>query len=293
MRAGAALALLVALAGPVVAQESAPSAAARARPAPPAPMQLPPAEAVRSIPAPEARQGVAVDAEHFYAVVNSRIGKYRKADGAKVGEWVGDGIAIRHLNSCVVDGSELVCANSNFPDTPMANSIEIFDPASMKHLRSIPLGVRDGSLTVLERHEGRWWAIFANYDAPRSHLGRTHRDTKVVLFSDQWAELGGYALPDSVLSRLAPHSISGGSFGPDGLLYLTGHDAPEIYVMRSPRQGPLLEHVATIPVPFEGQAWAWDRSAGRTIYAIRRRAGEVVIVDVPDVASFPEAPHTK
>lgn len=259
----------------------------------PAPLALSPAQAVNSWPAAEARQGVAVDAEYFYAIVNSRIGKYRKADGTKVAEWVGDRIAIRHLNSCLVEGSELICANSNFPETPMASSVEIFDTATLQHLRSIPVGVRNGSLTVVERQQGRWWGIFANYDAPRSHLGRTHRDTKIVLFSDDWAEVGGYVLPDTVLAHLAPHSISGGSFGPDGLLYLTGHDAPEMYVMRIPRQGPVLEHFATMPVPFEGQAWAWDRSAARTIYAIRRRAGEVVVVDVPDIAFLPEAPHRK
>lgn len=271
--------LLALCCGPAMAQD---------RPAPPPPLALPTAQAVKAWPASEARQGAAVDAEHFYAVVNSRIGKYRKSDGAKVAEWVGDRIAIRHLNSCVVEGRELVCANSNFPEIPMASSVEIFDATDLKHLRSIPLGIRDGSLTVIERRQGRWWAIFANYDAPRSHLGRTHRDTKIVLFGDDWSEVGGYALPDSVLARLAPHSISGGSFGPDGLLYLTGHDAPEMYVVRIPRQGPLLEHVATIPVPFEGQAWAWDRSAVRMIYAIRRRAGEVVVVDVPDMAFPPE-----
>jgi len=283
-RAGLAPVVLALCCGSAIAQE---------RPAPPPPIALAPARAVNAWPAPEARQGAAVDAEHFYAVVNSRIGKYRKSDGTKVAEWVGDRIAIRHLNSCIVEGSELVCANSNFPETPMASSVEIFDTADLQHLRSIPLGVRDGSLTVVERHEGRWWGIFANYDAPRSHLGRTHRDTKIVLFDDDWSEVGGYALPDSVLSRLAPHSISGGSFGPDGLLYLTGHDAPEMYGLRIPRQGPVLEHVATMPVPFEGQAWAWDRSAARTIYAIRRRAGEVVVVDVPDMASPQEGPAPK
>lgn len=265
-----------------------PAAAQRAAPQLP-PVQQLAAEEVRRWPAPEARQGVAVDADHFYAVVNSRIGKYRKVDGVKVAEWVGDRISIRHLNSCVVDGVELVCANSNYPQTPMASSVEIFDTATLRHLRSVPLGVRDGSLTVVERRGDRWWAIFANYDDPRSYLGRTHRDTKVVQFNDGWAEVGGYALPDSVLERVAPNSISGGSFGADGLLYLTGHDAGEIYVLRTPAQGPVLEHVATIAAPIEGQAWAWDRSAERTLYAIRRSAGHVVVVQVPIIAQSASA----
>ncbi|QDH36086.1 hypothetical protein E2E27_06000 [Porphyrobacter sp. YT40] len=272
--------MLLALTGRAAAQDAAPP---REAPAAPAPLTLAGAEELRHWSAAEARQGVAVDAEHFYAVVNSRIGKYRKADGEKVGEWVGDRIAIRHINSCVVEGAELVCANSNYPATPMASSVEFFDTATMQHLRSVPLGVRDGSLTVIERHESRWWAVFANYAPPHGYLGRTHRDTRVAIFDDDWAEVGGYGLPDSLLARLAPSSISGGSFGEDGLLYLTGHDAGEIYVMRLPRQGPLLEHVATIPAPIEGQAWAWDRSAPRTLYGIRRKAGEVVVLRIPVV----------
>lgn len=284
MHRAAALALIAVLGAPVQAQ-------VRAAPEAPALLQLAPATEIARWPAPEARQGAAVDADHFYAVTNSRIGKYRKDDGVKVAEWVGDRIAVRHINSCIVDGTELVCANSNYPQTPMASSVEIFDTLSMKHLRSVPLGVRDGSLTWVERHQGRWWAMFANYDPPRSHLGRTHRDTKLVLFNSDWAEVGGYALPDSVLEKLAPTSISGGSFGADGLLYVTGHDAAEIYVLRIPEQGPVLEHIATVAAPLEGQAWAWDRSGEKTIYAIRRSTGEVVVLKmpvVPDVAATAE-----
>ncbi|MFA6032026.1 MAG: hypothetical protein WC889_03890 [Myxococcota bacterium] len=284
MHRAAALAVIAVLGAPVQAQ-------VRAAPEAPALLQLAPATEIARWPAPEARQGAAVDADHFYAVTNSRIGKHRKSDGVKVAEWVGDRIAIRHINSCIVDGAELVCANSNFPQTPMASSVEIFDTLTLKHLRSVPLGVRDGSLTWVERYQGRWWAVFANYDPPRSHLGRTHRDTKLVLFNSDWAEVGGYTLPDSVLDKLAPTSISGGSFGADGLLYVTGHDAAEIYVLRIPRQGPVLEHIATVAAPLEGQAWAWDRSGERTIYAIRRSTGEVVVLKmpvVPDVAATAE-----
>lgn len=279
-----ALGVLLAFALPASAQVTGGEAPPpRTAPTPPPPAEGLAAEEVARWSAPEARQGVAVDAEHFYAIVNSRIGKYRKTDGVKVGEWVGDRIAIRHLNSCVVYGAELVCANSNYPQTPMASSVEIFDTRTMQHLRSVPLGVRDGSLTWVERRDGVWWAALANYDPPRSYLGRTHRDTRIVLFNDSWAEVGGYALPDSLLEKLAPHSVSGGSFGPDGLLYVTGHDAPEIYVLRVPLQGPVLEHIATLKAPIEGQAWAWDRSGDRTIFAISRSTGAVVILKVPKI----------
>jgi hypothetical protein len=108
-----------------------------------------------------------------------------------------------------------------------------------------------------------------------------------VIFNDEWEKVGGYRLPYSVLQRFAPTSNSGGSWGEDGLLYLTGHDAQEIYVLREPGEGPVLEHVATIKAPLDGQAWAWDRSEPRTIYGITRRNGEVVVIKVPPVPVQP------
>lgn len=243
------------------------------------------AKAIKRWAALEVRQGVAVDGAYFYAITNSRIGKYDKFTGKKLAEWVGDGIKIRHLNSCSVIGAELVCANSNFPQTPMASSVEIFDPASMKHIRSIPLGMGHGSLTWVEKHEGLWYAGFANYDGKGGEPGRDHRFTHIVTFDEGWRVTGGYRLPDSVLALFAPMSNSGGSFGGDGLLYLTGHDAQQIYVLQKPSEGPVMKHIATISAPLGGQAWAWDRSQKRVLYGITRKEGEVVIMTVPEIAS--------
>ncbi len=39
-------------------------------------------------PAIEAGQGAAADAEHFYAIVNTAIGKYSKASGELAARWV-------------------------------------------------------------------------------------------------------------------------------------------------------------------------------------------------------------
>lgn len=59
-------------------------------------------------------------------------------------------------------------------------------------------------------------------------------------------------------------SNSGGSFGPDGWLYITGHDATEVYVMKLPSAGSILTWVATIWLPdIAGQGIAWDRLRGR------------------------------
>lgn len=278
-----ALAALAAAAQPAPTQPPAPAPApARAESAAPPVAQLQ-AKEVRRYIAPEARQGVAVDDRHFYAITNSQISKYDKQSGRKLAEWVGDKRRIRHLNSCVAVEGQLVCANSNFPQVPMASSVEIFDTATMRHIRSIPFGMRLGSLTWVEKHDGQWWAGFANYDTKGGEPGRDHRFTLIATFDDQWRMTGGYRLPDSVLERFAPMSNSGGSWGADGLLYMTGHDLPEIYVLATPGEGPVLEHVATIAAPLEGQAWSWDRSAPRRIFGITRQAGEVVVMDLPKV----------
>ena len=69
------------------------------------------------------------------------------------------------------------------------------------------------------------------------------------------------------------------------MLYVTGHDAAELYVLRLPRHGVTLEYVTTIDVPFEGQAWAWDRTnpGERIIYGISRRFGQIIAARIPEV----------
>jgi hypothetical protein len=236
----------------------------------------PEAVELRRYPAPEANQGVAVDARHFYAVDDSRIAKYEKASGRKVAEWVGDPEKFPHLNSCEAIAGDLVCASSNYPQTPMSSSVEIFDPRRMVHLRSLPLGHQGGSLTWVDRKGGAWWAAFANYDGRGGEPGRDHRATILVRFDDAWRRTGTWTFPEAVLERFAPKSSSGGGWGPDGLLYVTGHDRRELYALRLPRTGSVLDHVATLPVPIEGQAVAWDRSRPRVLFGVSRAQREVV-----------------
>jgi hypothetical protein len=234
------------------------------------------AEIVRRMPALEARQGVAVDARYVYAIDNSVIGKYDKKTGAKVAEWKGDPGRFPHLNSCAVLGRELVCASSNYPAVPMASSVEIFDPVRMVHLRSVSLGPQVGSLTWLDRKDGAWWATFANYGDRGGEPGRDTRWTTLVKFDDQWRRMESWLFPPAVIARMTPRSSSGGAWGEDGLLYATGHDEPELYVLRLPEGGATLEHVATIAIQAEGQAIAFDRSDRRMLYGISRTKREVL-----------------
>ena len=234
----------------------------------------------------EANQGVAVDAEHFYGIGNHALVKHRKDTGERVAEWFGPRAgAIIHLNSGWLDGDRLVLSHSNFPQLPMASSLEIYDANSLQPLESHTLGMRLGSLTWAVRHQGSWWACFANYNDSGTTPGFDQRWTHMARFDDNWQELQSWLFPPHVIATWGDSSCSGGDWGDDGLLYVTGHDAAQLHVLRLPKQGVTLEYVTTIDVPFEGQSWAWDRSAAgeRVIYGISRARQEVIVARIPAV----------
>lgn len=234
----------------------------------------------------EANQGVAVDAEHFYGIGNHALVKHRKDTGERVAEWIGlRGGPIVHFNAGYVDGDQLVLAHSNFPQLPMASSLEIHDARTLQPLSSHSFGIRLGSLTWAVRHRGSWWACFANYNDSGTTPGFDQRWTHFGQFDDRWQLLQSWLFPPQVIAIWGRSASSGGDWGDDGLLYVTGHDAPELYVLRLPRHGVTLEYVTTIDVPFEGQAWAWDRSVAgeRVIYGISRARQEVIAARIPAV----------
>jgi len=229
-----------------------------------------------------ANQGVAVDAHHFYGIGNYVVGKYDKTTGARVAEWVGlRGGATIHLNGGLIQDGQLVLAHSNFPQLPMASSLEYFDPATVQPVKSLSLGIRHGSLTWAEKKEGFWWACFAHYNDQGTAPGTDNRSTLFGKFDDQWNVLESWIFPPQVIASWGKSSSSGGSWGDDGLLYTTGHDEKKLYVLRVPKMGVTLDYITTIDVPFEGQSWAWDRSDPRVIYGIIRRTGEVVVARIP------------
>jgi hypothetical protein len=89
-------------------------------------------------------------------------------------------------------------------------------------------------------------------------------------------------LPAETLERLGTRSNSGSAFGPDGLLYATGHNEPELYALRVPSAGASLEFVEVLSVIAEGQGIAWDPSDSRVLYTIVRSTREVVVSRLTD-----------
>jgi len=233
---------------------------------------------VRRFVAPEAKQGIAVDAQYVYVVGTRQIGKYDKQTAKRTARWEGeeDGPII-HLDSGVVVDGKLYCAHSNYPRLPMTSSVEIWDTETLEHIGRYSFGVRYGSCTWVDRHDGYWWAVFAQYDRWKHETGKGTEWTTLVKFDDQWKELQTWVFPKEIVERMIPMSNSGGSCGPDGYLYCTGHDRSEVYVMKIPDKGSVLELVETVPLPILGQGIAWDRSCPGFIYGIRRKDSQVVV----------------
>ena len=246
---------------------------AAAQPVQPEPKPQP-SELMRTLEIPEANQGIAVDADHFYTIDNQTIAKYDKGTAKLVDTWEGaeDGPVI-HLDSGVVLDGLLYAAHSNYPDSPMTSSVEVWDVTTMKHVDTHSFGIDWGSFTWLDRHDGYWWAGFANYNRVFGNSQMAYGNkywTTIVKLDDNWQRLEAWTLPEGVLERFEDMSNSGGSWGPDGRLYLTGHDPAEAYVMELPEAGSVLQWVGTVELTIAGQGIAWDRSRPDVLYGIVR-----------------------
>jgi hypothetical protein len=263
-RAGGALALVVCVLSAAHAEDPAATQGRRLEP-------------LRRYRAEEARQAVAVDAEHFYAIDARRIGKYAKRSGLRVAAWAErEGGPIVHLNSGVVRGGRLECAHSNYPALPMHSSIEVFDARTLAHLESRDLGQLPGSATWVDRRDGLVFVGLGNYAGRGGAPGRGPEHSAVARFDADWRPLSRLRFPDALVRRFGARSNSGGAFGPEGLLYATGHDAPELYLLRVPEAGEGLELVEILSAPAAGQGIAWDPAEPDLLWTIRRDAREVI-----------------
>ena len=156
----------------------------------------------------------------------------------------------------------------------------------MQHIETHSFGVMLGSFTWLDRHNGSWWGAFANYDIVQRGMTEPYgetRNTVLVQFDDDFEVLQSWSLPAEILRRMSPMSNSGGSWGSDGYLYLSGHDDPEIYVMALPEAGSELDWLATVRLPgLNGQGIAWDRTSDEnTLWAILRSTRQVLKIEMP------------
>jgi len=145
---------------------------------------------------------------------------------------------------------------------------------------SVALGLGTGSLTWVERHDGAWWGMFANYDgrggeAPRATATPPWSVSTISGGAESWALLA------AILERIAPMSISGGRWGPDGRFYLSPTTTPALC-----RRDPAGRRRARpCGDPGHGGRGSGDR-LGRTtpgmLYGITRRTREILAMKEPD-----------
>lgn len=228
--------------------------------------------------APEARQGVAVGEEAIYVVGNSIISRYAKENFTREHTWeCPEGDSLIHLNDGIVEGGRLWTAHSNYPEVPMQSSLEMWSIPDLDHLGNQSFGIRWGSLTWVDFHEGSWYACFAHYGNRAAEPNRDPSWSQLVQFSEDFTFRQGFTFPASLVERFDRYSSSGGAFGPDGRLYVTGHDNPELYVLELPEFGSELVWVDVIPFPSEGQAFSFDPANPWRIYSILKRDREVIV----------------
>ncbi len=227
----------------------------------------------------DAHQGVAVGPSVVYAVGSRSISQHDKLTGQLLRRWeAGEQKSFIHLDSGIVKDGELFCAHSNYPLVPMNGSMEVYDADTLvwkrRHVFEQPLG----SCTWIDWYDGTWWVCFAHYEGWGGYPDKDPSWTTLVRYSETWEELGRWRFPAAVLERFGRFSCSGGSWGPDGRLFATGHDRPEVYVLRAPVGEPELVLEATLPLNCFGQGIAWDRTPDvpPTLYSIKRSSREVV-----------------
>ncbi|MFT7643257.1 MAG: outer membrane protein assembly factor BamB [Pirellulaceae bacterium] len=221
-------------------------------------------------PATEAHQAVAVDKKSFFAITNRAIGRYDKQTGERQAKWSAPaGSPVIHLNSGIVIDGKLYCANSNWPKSPLRNSVEVFDATSLEHLDRIEFSETRGAINWIDRRDGSWWIVFAYY-------ATVVEKTRLVRYSDKWESMGQWNFPDTVLKRFSPNSNSGGAFGPRGRLFATGHDHAEMYVLELPKTPGVMKHLTTVAAPIAGQGIAFDPDNANRVYGIVRKKRIVV-----------------
>jgi hypothetical protein len=226
----------------------------------------------------EAHQGIAVDQNYFYAIGTRTIGKYSKHSGKLIKRWEAtEKYPIIHLDSGVIFGNKLYCGHSNYPNLPMTSSVEIWDKETLEHQNSISFGISEGSCTWVDRFNNAWWVCFAHYNKTGGYPNKDNRWTVLNTYNDIWQKIESWTFPEDLLHRFGEYSCSGGSWGPDNRLYVSGHNLPELYALQLPKAGSILELVTIYPIHNRGQGIAWDRTENNIIYSIHRANKEVIV----------------
>lgn len=245
-------------------------------------LALKPDPVVKKYPVSKAQQAVAIDNAHFYVINNSSISKHWKSNGEEIDFWQDTSGTLKHLNSGIIINQQLYCTNTNYPESPMASSLEIFDPVTLTHIGNHSFGIFNGSATWVDFYQAHWYVAFAHYTGRGSTEGKSNSWTRLVKFDQEWRQLESWIFPRQLIDKFESRSNSGG-FIHEGLIYATGHDLPELYVLSFPSMGFTLNWEATHPVGSYGQGIAKEfNDTTRLIWGIIREENAVVVSNLTE-----------
>lgn len=234
----------------------------------------------------DAYEGVAVGKDFFYAINTKSISKHKIDNGEHVKTVVfTNHPRIKHLNSGVVLGNRLYVCNN--PDDVLFsyNTIEVFD-LNLEFQYYIEVTGNTGSLIAIDYFDNRWWTCFSHYKDharytiiaemyfPRPDLSTAGQTNEKDLV--RWHIRNRYYFPNDIVNR--SNAISGFSFGPDGLVYATGKDCNELFVLHLHRSSPIMSLDRIIKLDIDGQAIDWDRKR-KKLYGIHRGLQKVIVFD--------------
>lgn len=189
---------------------------------------------------PDAHKGIAAGRDFFYVINTNSISKH----STKTGELIkrvdfSNHPRIKNMNGAVVVRNNLYVTNSPATVKHRQNTIEVFN-RDLVYLYHINVTGNTGALTWIDYHNGKWWGCFAHYDDMVRYtvLVEFYHPNPDLEYEDtihskdlvNWHVKDRWFFPHKVNEHFLPYSCTGGSFGPDGKLYVTGH-RNEIYVL--------------------------------------------------------------
>lgn len=237
-------------------------------------------------------QGVAVDEKYFYAISNTIIIKCDKETGKVIATWQADRKEkayehFTHLNSGTVVEGRLYCAHSRYSVDPNDGTVEIWnvEKEGLKHEDTIHMPRKHGSLTWIDRHSDHsWWMCYAVYGKKRN------KNTKLVKYQyrdKKFIEDKSWFFPKEVVANWGDMSCSGGSWGPDGYLYTTGHDHSRAYVLEVDKTNKLSYVRTEKDVGFFGQGIAWDRFSKKPVLWGIDKSKDISLTLIPEKKTEP------
>lgn len=213
--------------------------------------------------------GVILSASYFFAIYDNLIGQYDKFTGYHVKTYK---TPFSNMTSGIHYNGHLYVANSDSKSNTLTNYIQIFD-ISMTIIGHIDV-MHPGRLTWIDRYDDIWWGFFAYYDDDvyRSSL---------IRFNNNWTVDRIWGLPDVILDRVNPYSISGGQFNREtGLLFMTGY-RKEIYIVNVDEfdcKKEVVDLISIPEIPFEGGGIAFDTyDSGRFLWGTNSSNNQVIV----------------